>query len=65
MDGHLHRFKSLYEAQEWLLEDEFVSFASLDVDDEKEYEITLSKIVTPSAECEEEVVKLMYVPANA
>ncbi|MBB6522967.1 hypothetical protein [Pseudoteredinibacter isoporae] len=64
MDGVLHRFSSPNAAKEWLLEDEFVSYSSLDGEDEMEYGINLAELVLPSASTAKELVKLMYVQSN-
>jgi len=65
MDGSTHKFEDAQVARNWLLEDEYISYTALDAEDEQEYGIYLSQIKVPNALTEKELVKLMYVQANA
>ena len=64
MDGKTHSFISENDASNWLSEDEYTSFKSLDSEDEKEYCIDLSKIKPPIAVNDMELKRLMYVRAK-
>ncbi|MDN3381194.1 hypothetical protein QL995_00700 [Pseudoalteromonas sp. APC 3358] len=48
-DGNLHKFETHEQSKFWLLEDEFISYENMDVEDEREYEISLSKIHPPKS----------------
>ncbi|OKH40375.1 hypothetical protein NIES2119_01760 [[Phormidium ambiguum] IAM M-71] len=60
-DGSKFKFPHQEKAQYFLLEDEYISFENLDLEDEQDLSITLDSIEIPSGKTDEELIGKMYV----
>lgn len=48
-NANLYKFETHEQSKFWLLEDEFISYENMDAEDEREHEISLSKIHPPTS----------------